>query len=203
MNRTLLPYLRCVSIRGWSRSLLALVAFLVLVANAVADTVIYTGTTAGGPIWNRPQSGNPPTALSAVGTAVPWSSQAFTVNLAGSYVFQSTATTVGFDNFSFLYFTSFNPATPFTNVLIGNDDNPVIGLSGFTFNLTAGTNYIFVITGFLNDDFGTFSNSITGPGNILGIGGPAGVPESGPGMILFGLIAAGLVIVRSRRSVTA
>ncbi len=161
----------------------------------------YTGTTAGGPTFNRPLSGTPPTGLSAVGTAVPWSSQAFSVDLAGSYVFQSTSTTAGFDNFTLLYLASFNPATPLTNALVVNDDNPTIGLSGFTINLTAGANYIFVTTGFANDDFGSFSNTINGPGNILLAG--AAVPESGPGLISFGLTVAGLGFMRSRRKVIA
>ena len=110
-------------------------------STASADTITYTGTTVGGPTWNRPvANGNlpPVSPPSGVGTAVAYSVQAFTVSLAGLYSLQSTAVTPSaWDNSSFLYVNSFNPASQFTNILIGNDDNPSTGLSGFSINLLA------------------------------------------------------------------
>ncbi|CAN5561449.1 hypothetical protein BH20VER1_BH20VER1_05980 [soil metagenome] len=162
-----------------------------------ADIVNYTGTTVGGPTWNRPLAGNPPTALSGVGTNVPWHAVSFTVNMAGSYAFLSVATVpLNWDNFLFLYSNNFNPATPLVNVLIGNDDFPTIGRSGFNFNLNPGTTYFLVTTGFANSNAGAFQNTIDGPGTII-IGGQA-VPEGGAGLVLFALVTAGLLALGRR-----
>lgn len=176
-----------------------MIACLAIVATSWADTVVVTGTTTGAPTWKRPvaNAANPPTSLSGFGTNVPYSVQQFSVGSAGTYVFQSTA---NFDNYTFLYQNSFNPLSQLTNVLIGNDDNPSIGLSGFSLNLVAGTQYFFITTGFANTDFGAFSNNFSGPGTITLGGSPSAVPENGPGMLLFGLAAAGLIVVRRKVS---
>jgi hypothetical protein len=145
---------------------------------------------------------SPPVALSAVGTAVPFSAQSFTVSTAGLYSLQSTTVpSSGWDNYTFLYANSFNPASPLTNILIGNDDNLALGLSGFSLNLVAGTTYFFVTSGAQNSDFGSFSNTFSGPG-IISLNGPS-VPESGPGMIAFGLVVSGLGLARWRLSPAA
>ncbi|WP_414527739.1 hypothetical protein [Nodularia chucula] len=135
--------------------------------------IVFTGDTTGQPTWNRPVQGNPPTNLSLAGTAVPYSVQEFFVDTNGAYNFLSTTI---WDNFTFLYASAFNPTAPFTNVIIGNDDFPTIGISGFNgVNLTANQSYFFVTTGFANSDFGTFTNEITGPGTIT-LGSPTPVP---------------------------
>lgn len=183
---------------------LPLLAALILVSplagDAQAGMITFTGTTAGGPTFNRPLAGTPPTGLSGVGTAVRYNSQGFTVDAAGSYTFLSTATNpVNWDNYTFLYQTSFNPNSSLTNALIGNDDNPTIGLSGFTFSLAVNTTYFFVTTGFANTDFGAFSNTISGPGNIILTG--ASVPEpASVAMLGLGLTGVGAV-ARMRRKV--
>lgn len=172
---------------------------LVIAPDANSATFTYTGTTVGGPLWRRPvaNGNNPPTGLSGLATAVPYSVISFTVTLTGSYVFQSVATApLNWDNYTFLYVNSFNPAAALTNVVIGNDDNPSIGLSGFTTNLTAGLTYFFVTTGFSNSSSGAFSNTIEGPGNI---NVSNAVPESGVNLALFASVVAGLFAVRSLR----
>ena len=150
-----------------------LVATVLFACVATAHAVTYEGTTAGGDPWNRPLEGEPPTALSAIGTAVPFTVTPFTVSVSGNYVFISQALVpLNWDNFTFLYQGSFDAAAPLTNVLIGNDDfDSSIGLSGFTHVLTTGTSYFFITTGFSNSSLGTYSNSIIGPGQVV-IPGP-------------------------------
>jgi len=171
------------------------------VVTTVASAQVFMGTTVGGPTFNRPTGGAPPTTLSGVGTAVRYSTQAFFTGTSGSYVFQSVATApANWDNFTLLYRNVFNPASPLLNALVANDDNPTIGLSGFTFNLVAGTQYIFVTTGFGNTDFGAFTNTITGPANVT-FGTVGVIPEPST----YALMATGLVglvgVARRRRSV--
>ena len=127
-----------------------------------------TGTTAGKPTWNRPdENGNsPPVALSSTATAVPYEAKSFTVSVTGSYTLTSTATSpANWDNYLFLYANVFNAATPLSNVLIGNDDDPSAGVSGFSIILQAGTLYYAVNTGYSNSSAGAYSMFISGPGS--------------------------------------
>ncbi|MDB9438166.1 hypothetical protein PN450_15470 [Dolichospermum lemmermannii CS-548] len=157
---------------------LALTGFasLSFMVAAPAQAINFTGDTTGAPTWNRPnQNGtNPPAALS--GADVPYQVQNFFVDTTGAYSLLSTAT---YDNFTFLYQNSFSAASPLTNVIIGNHDySNGSGFDGSGFeggNLTAGTQYYFVNTGFWNDDFGAYASSITGVGNVT-LGNVAAVP---------------------------
>ena len=135
---------------------------LALATSANAATVTYSGSTAGDPIWNRPLEDG--SALSFVGTEVPYSVQTFQVNSSGSYNFLSLQT--GFDGFLFLYSPTFSSTNPLAGFVIANDDFPDIGISGFTSVLTAGVSYFLVMTGFANGDAGSFINAITGNGTI-------------------------------------
>ena len=178
------------------------VAISPLTPSVQAVTFTYTGTTVGGPVWNRPVENfsNPPTAISGgAGEAVSYSTFGFNVTAPDSYVFQSTATSPNFDNYTFLYQNSFNPADPIANIIIGNDDNPTIGLSGFTTALNTSTNYFLVTTGFDNFDAGTFSNTIVGAGNVVP-GTIAAVPE--PATILGSLAAFGYGVYSRRKTKT-
>ena len=172
----------------------ALLATLAVSSNT-AQAQSFPGDTTGGPTWNRPLAGNPPIPpTSGVGTAVPYETLTFTVTASGPYAFNSIAADFGngpWDNYAFLYHTSFNPTDQFTNVIVGNDDFPNIGTAGFSsVNLTAGTPYIFVSTGFANDDFGPYLLEIGGPGTAV-------VPEPATLAAVAGL---SLVALRRRRA---
>jgi hypothetical protein len=164
---------------------------------AHAATLSYTGTTIGAPTWNRPSANgtNAPNSLSTTGTNVGYSSKGFSVGTSGSYVFTSTSTTPGFDNYTFLYGNTFNANSPLTNVLIGNNDNPSATVSGFTRNLNAGVNYFLITTGFNNADVGAFSNTITGPGTVVS----GAVPTPEPATILGTLAAFGYGVYSKRK----
>lgn len=168
---------------------------------SMAGTLTYTGTTVGGPTWNRPVSGNPPTSLSAVGTNVSYSVQEFAVDTTGLYNFLSVGTTpTDWDNYLFLYQNSFNPTTPLTNAVVGNDDFPNVGRSGFdNVSLTAEIRYFLVTTGFSNSDAGTFSNTISGVGNITTPTTSVPEPASVLGLLAFGALGAASVSKRKQQ----
>lgn len=179
----------------------ALLAGSILATPALAGVLVVTGDTTGKPTWNRPIAGNPPVPpLSGVGTNVPYEVTEFTVTANGVYDFLNIGTNpVNWDNYLFLYQTAFNPATPFVNILIGNDDFPNIGRSGFSYGLLAGVTYVAVTTGFANTHFGQWEMTIRGPGDILLAGGGV-IPEPGTWAMMiagFGLVGAGL---RRRRA---
>lgn len=176
-------------------------AVLAAVSVAPAEAQSFTGTTVGGPTWNRTVGGFPPTPpVSGVGTAVRYQTLTFTVDVSGSYNFLNTATAPsGWDNYSHLYVNSFDPLNQFTNVLVANDDFPTPGVSGFNnIGLTAGWNYIFVASGFGNTDAGAFRLDISGPGTATLVNSNV-VPEPST----YALLATGLVglsaVARRRR----
>lgn len=166
------------------------VASLALLGSAQAATYSYSGDTTGLDTFHRPLAGFG--GLSAFGADDNYHALTFTVSATGSYAFLSTAS--GWDNFLFLY-SSFDPATPLANGLIGNDDLGAVGISGFSYTLTAGASYTLVTTGFEGGfDFGAFTNSIDGPGTVSPVPEPA----------TYGLMALGLAgmgaFVRRRKA---
>mmetsp|Transcript_38839 Transcript_38839/g.62907 ORF Transcript_38839/g.62907 Transcript_38839/m.62907 type:complete len:176 (-) Transcript_38839:58-585(-) len=151
----------------WSLRCLLILAVLVAVSGSSSTSLevlaTYSGTTIGQPVYNRPiANGNSaPTLLSSTGTAVPYSSQAFYVTDAGLYTFVVTGP---FDEYTFLYGGPFDPAQPFNNIIIGNDDLSGQTISsGFSTALVANSVYYLVTTGFYNSDSGPFIGTITGP----------------------------------------
>ena len=130
------------------------------VAQAASFQVV-TGDTTGAPTFNRALSDF--SALSGVGVANPYTTYTFTVSVSGDYIFNTTA---AFDSFVFLYQNSFDPADATANGVIANDDllfGNSFYASGFEATLTAGTTYIYVVTGFDVTDAGAYSTTIAGP----------------------------------------
>jgi hypothetical protein len=159
---------------------------------AQAATFTYSGDTTGRPTWNRPGAGSPPTVISSY--TVPYDVFRFTVDAPGSYSFNSSSP---YDNYGFLYQGSFNPISPLTNVIIGNDDSSNIpGTSwdyGFSTNLTAGTNYFLVSTGFSLGESGAFTTTIIGSGNISAA---TAAPEP---FTIIGTLVGGTAAMRMRK----
>lgn len=127
------------------------------------DTVNYNNTIVGAPTWTRPFADcTGATGLGPMG----WHSQPFHVSAAGSY--DVTSVQNGWDGYIFIYQGSFNPASPNTNCVIGDDDgaggigtSEILGVA-----LSAGTQYFVVTTAFENGEEGTFTNTISGPGTV-------------------------------------
>lgn len=148
-------------------TLLAL-AFCGFASTAQADS-IYTinGDTTDAAIFNRPVEDV--SGLSAVGTQVSFNQFSFTVSATGTYSFLTTA---AFDSFIFIYSPSFNPGSPLTNALVGNDDLLGTTTSGFVVDLTAGTPYVLVTTGYESFEYGQYSTTIGGPGAVSAVPEP-------------------------------
>jgi hypothetical protein len=156
---------------------------------AQAAIVTFSGDTTGGPTFNRPFEDL--SAPSAVGTAAAYDLYRFTVDATGVYTFLSTA---AFDNLTYLYAPTLNPAQPLVGALLANDDLLGPTTSGFSHTLQAGTAYALVTTGFENFDRGQFVNTIGGPGMITAVPEPASAL-----MLVGGLLGVSMLRRGTRR----
>ena len=141
---------------------------LVAAAPALAQSFqVVSGNTSASPTYNRTLEDM--SDLSAVGTAVHYDTYTFTAMVTGDYIFNTTA---AFDSMVFLYQGSFNPNDALSNGVIGNDDI-IFGnsffASGFEVSLTAGTQYVYVTTGFDLPDAGAYSTTIAGPAAVVSV----------------------------------
>lgn len=154
--------------------------------------VSVTGTTAGAPTFQRPVEDL--SALSVIGTAVDYDVLSFTPAADGVYTFLTSGE---FDTFAILYGSPFVPTKGLANALIANDDiGADFNVSGFSFSLTGGSAYSYIVTGFDNDEAGNFSTTIKGPPLVSDVTEPASV-------LLFdgGLVALALSASRGRRRI--
>lgn len=171
-------------------------------ASAAID-ITFNGDTTGQPTFNRPLEGL--VSLSLVGTAVPHVAMPFQTGTGALSIETSLGTNL--DTFLFLYSPSFNPASPLTNAVAGNDQNGLLNSSLISaFAVTAGTDYRTVVTGFGNSNFGTFGlrytsaaiNNFYLTGNLVGFNGPttitAGTLHTGIGT-LNGTLGSGNVTI--------
>ena len=151
-----------------------------------------TGDTTGGSVFNRPveNGSSAPTELSTFGTAVPYLSYQFQAGSSAAYNFDVTS--AGFDSYLVLYQGTFDPSNPLNNALRANDDVNNDSRSFFTQNLTGGTSYTLVVTGFDNDAFGAFTAQITGPSYAIA------TPEPSSGVLIVGGLTL-LFLWRKRR----
>lgn len=171
-----------------TRSIFAAAILAVGAGFASAGTVDFFGDNTGGPVYNRVLSGNPPTLLSAVGTAVHYQTWDIQVDANGSYDFTTNLLSIP-DSFMSLYSSAgFVPANALLNCLVADDDAGPGAGSFFSYALNAGSTYTVVVTGFANEHVGTYNLHIEGPGNIT--------PAPGA-MALLGL--GGLIAGRRRR----
>ena len=155
---------------------LCLLAVAVGSSLPAAAQFAYTGDTTSAPTFARANSSYPVSGKSLTASAVHYDSYVFTPTVTGTYQFLSktlpaTYPAATWDNLTFLYQgAGITPATPAANALFVNDDyvdsrnDPTLtrlkGESGFRYDLTAGSAYTFVTTGFNNAAFGAFSNTI-------------------------------------------
>ena len=181
-------------------SILAIALAAAVASPALAGTTVFTGNTTGGPVYNRPiANGNDaPVSLSGVGTAVRYTVTAFTVSISGNYNFFNTT---GYDSYLGIHAGSFNPANGLLNAIAYSDDFNGTLDGGFSnLALLAGVSYFAINSGFDNTDFGAFTLTIDGPGNIIGGGGGGGgVPEPATwAMMIFGFAGIGAALRRRR-----
>lgn len=136
-----------------------------LAADTLVDAYIDSLVTPGSPTWQRPSS----TFGAGSGSLERFHDRTLVLG-AGRYNFLSLGTSpANWDNFLHLYNASFSSAAPTTNGIVGNDDFPSIGRSGFNgVNLAAGTYHLVTSEFSSSTTTRTFSNtvSLSGPGNV-------------------------------------
>lgn len=182
------------------KTMLAAALLAATTSPALAATLVVPGNTTGGPTFNRPVT---PTIKSTVGTSVAFQITEFVVDTTGTYTLTLVAQARAYDPFLVLYNGGFDPDKPLVD-LIALDDDIVPGnltTSQIIVDLELGRGYQAVVTGFDNIDFGAYTLTFDGPGEIFADNGSA-VPEPATwGMMLigFGLVGASLRY-RLRRS---
>jgi|CXWL01.1.fsa_nt_gi hypothetical protein len=171
--------------------------------SGMGDSLSYTGTTVGGPLYARVEegTGNACASVSTSATAVNYSTQAFNVGTSGNYDF--TSAQGYFDGFITIYADSFSPAAPLANCLFANDDdiNGPGNSEILAVPLQAGRTYFVVTSAFANGDADAFTNTITGVGPItLGFAEIISVDTlSTSTLALLGLLLLGAGFVAVRR----
>lgn len=140
-------------------------ALLALPPTGRAAIVTLNGDDTNSPVFNRP------TQTGALSFQNPhYDAYFFTVDLSGAYNLTMVAgDPTAFDTYIHLYQGSFNPADSETNFLRANDDGTADPNTGSVLSavaLTAGTPYYLVADGFSVLDYGAYTATIQGPGNI-------------------------------------
>lgn len=125
----------------------------------------YSGTTAGGPWWLRPEWEPDVGFWYVSGNYVPYHVQAFTVAGDGAYLIFSAQQ---YDGYLYLYEGSFDPTNQLEALLDGDDDYYDMNHSMVQGSLVPGQTYYIVTSGFIS--YGTFTNEIFGPSAVTLVG---------------------------------
>ncbi len=121
--------------------------------NTINDNIVV------GPTYVRGYGNN--TTTYNTSRPVFYKAYTFISPISGAVTFQTTFANFipfdGADTYLTLYQTSFNPATPATNFLRGDDDSGSFLLSSLTETLVAGQTYVIVVSPFDSGDTGPFT----------------------------------------------
>jgi hypothetical protein len=134
-----------------------------LVAPSSNTTSITGVLTTNDPTYRRGDGNNTTNySQSNIGTSVFFKTYTFVANSTGPLTIETTGGTLNgdspFDTYFSLYQSSFNPASPATNFLRGDDDSgALLFASRLTQNITAGTTYILVVSTYANGTIGSFT----------------------------------------------
>lgn len=149
---------------------LLILASLFLTSIVQADSVSWSGTIDSGDAIFNVDTAVFDAPYNPLFDGYYFEAQPFTVDVSGQYQIQMLSASFAFcgdDGVFALYAGGFSASSPQANRIAANDDfSGSSFLPGFDVNLTAGTLYILVSSTFCEEDTGTYTNSISGPGTI-------------------------------------
>ena len=176
---------------------LLILALLLGAVSSWADVTTSFSTTLDAKTWKRPEEGTPLcggkaagyyagtfTAISAGSRTFYYGSVTFTPGTTGAYTLGMTSATFS-DPMIYVY-TSFNPASPLTGFVVGDDDTDPSGthqtpLINCHNTFTAGTTYTLVITSWSTGATGTANFYATGPDAVAVAAAVPSTPGSATG----------------------
>ncbi len=120
----------------------------------------YSDSTSGGPLWTRPNEG---TTCTLSSNTVNYHVQPFAIDTSGTYFVVSQQ---NYDGYIHLYQDGFDPGSPCTNYLNGDNDALFSTSSELSHALEAGRIYYVITSGNLAGNTGSFNNTISGPGTV-------------------------------------
>jgi hypothetical protein len=129
------------------------VAALAAAAPSAGGVQVLQGSTVGGPVFNRPTEDG--SALS--GVIAPYQIQGFRLETESDCLIGQHQS---FDGVLFLYRGGFNPASPLTNFVDGDDDDVLVARSSEFVRTLEPAVYFVVTTGYLASEAGSYTTTI-------------------------------------------